>query len=168
MGLNRQDARKMREWKIRKISHKEAQEAQEGTEVEMGTTDEHGWTQMEEVFLRRGLSMNTACVRVLKNLVLSVWSVWSVVFVGTTEYTEYTEREGAVAGVLCLRGQFSGICVNLRNLRFPPLLGHPCLSVSIRGSFPFSVSWRSWRFNQWFFCCFVAKNLSEMNFWEPT
>jgi hypothetical protein len=32
MELNRQDAKKIREWKIRKISHKDAQEAQEGTE----------------------------------------------------------------------------------------------------------------------------------------
>ena len=77
---------------------------------------------MEEDFLRRGLSTNTACVSNLKNLVLSVWSV---VFVGTTEYTEYTEREGAAAGVLCLCSQLSGICANLRNLRFPPLPGHP-------------------------------------------
>jgi hypothetical protein len=65
--------------------------------------------------------------------------------------------------VLHLCGQLSGICANLRNLRFPPLLGHPCLSVFIRGSFPFSVSWRSWRFNSIPLCAFCVANFYPLS-----
>ncbi len=77
-------------------------------------------------------------------------------FVGLEWHAALSAMGRVMKNLVNLCGQLSGICVNLRNLRFPPLPGHPCLSVSIRGSFPFSVSWRSWRFYPWFFSIFVA------------
>jgi hypothetical protein len=77
-------------------------------------------------------------------------------FVGLEWHAALSAIGRVMKNLVNLCGQLSGICANLRNLRFPPLPGHPCLSVFIRGSFPFSVSWRSWRFNLWFFSIFVA------------